>query len=294
LLPRLLPRDGSSSASEEWVPKNARSKRVSAPDGTVVVRGKAPNGVGSVYPLAGGSWRATWTDRSGRRRFIRGSTHVQVLERREAAQLADERATDAARTVPNRFSPLTTTVNEVADWWLGQQRHRVRASSIGKYADRIDRFRMILGSEIAAELTAEQVASWQSQLLDRLSPKTAADTRSTLVSVLGAAQDLGLVSADVAQRVKPPRVPKSGGRAITPDEVRTLLAATSEHRLGAVTVLDRVDGGSFVGREGGRSAEHRSAPVPRHRRIRETDFGHGGFCTTRRSIGADRGAVSAI
>jgi hypothetical protein len=55
-----------------------------------------------VYPLADGSWRATWTDRAGRRRFIRGLTHTQVLKRREAAQLADTRAAEATRRVPSR------------------------------------------------------------------------------------------------------------------------------------------------------------------------------------------------
>jgi integrase len=224
------------------VPRKARGKRVTAENGTLAVRGKAPNGVGSVYPLADGSWRATWTDRAGRRRFIRGSTHAQVLERREAAQLEDARVAEATRRVPSRFSPRTTTVNDVAAWWLDQQRHRVRASSIGKYADRIDRFSAVLGPELVTELTAEQVASWQSHLLDRLSPKTVADTRSTLVSVLGAAQDLGLVAANVAQRVKPPRVPKSGGRAITPDDVRALLAAATDHRLGAAVALLFVQG----------------------------------------------------
>jgi integrase len=91
-------------------------------------------------------------------------------------------------------------------------------------------------------LSPEQVASWQSQLLDRLSPKTGADTRSTLVAVLGAAQDLGLVQVNVAQRVKPPRVPRSEGRAMTPEEVRTLLMAASDRRLGAALTLLFVQG----------------------------------------------------
>jgi integrase len=85
-------------------------------------------------------------------------------------------------------------------------------------------------------------ASWQSDLLDQLSPSTVADTRSTLVAILGAAQDLGLVAANVAQRVKPPRVPKPTGRAITPDEVRALLVAASGHRLGAAVALLFVQG----------------------------------------------------
>ena len=224
------------------MPRKPQGKRINTADGSVAVRGKAPNGAGSVYPIADGSWRANWTDRTGRRRSVRGRTYSQAVSRREAAQAADDEATDATRRVPKRFSPRTTTVSDVAAWWLDQQRHRVRPSSLGKYADRIDRFNAILGPELVSELTAEQVASWQSGLLDELSPSTVADTRSTLVAVLGAAQDLGLVAANVAQRVKPPRVPKPTGRAITPDEVRSLLMAASSHRLGAAVALLFVQG----------------------------------------------------
>jgi integrase len=224
------------------MPRRAQGKRTIAADGSVAVRGKAPNGVGSIYPIADGSWRANWTDRTGRRRSVRGRTHAEAISRREAAQAADDEVANAARRVPKRFSPRTTTVNDVAAWWLNQQRHRVRVSSLGKYADRVDRFRAVLGPELVSELTAEQVASWQSELLDKLSPSTVADTRSTLVAVLGAAQDLGLVAANVAHRVKPPRVPKSAGRAITPVEVRALLGAASSHRLGAAVAFLFVQG----------------------------------------------------
>jgi integrase len=224
------------------MPRRARGKRIVDADGVVEVRGKAPNGAGSIYPIAGGSWRASWIDDAGRRRSVRGRTYAQAVSRREAAQATDAEAADSCRRTPKRFSPRTTTVDEVATWWLDQQRHRVRPSSIGKYTDRVERFRSVLGPERVATLTAEQVATWQSELLDRLSPNTVADTRSTLVAVLGSAQDLGLVQTNVASRVKPPRVPKSTGRALTPDEVRRLVTAASEHRLGAAVALLFVQG----------------------------------------------------
>jgi hypothetical protein len=249
----------SFERKQERMPRRAQGKRITAADGTVAVRGKAPNGAGSVYPIADGSWRANWTDRTGRRRSVRGRTYAQAVSRREATQAADEEAADAARRVPKRFSPRTTTVSDVAAWWLDQQRHRVRASSFGKYVDRVDRFSAVLGPELVSELTAEQVASWQSELLDKLSPSTVADTRSTLVAVLGAAQDLGLVGANVAHRVKPPRVPRSAGRAITPDEVRALVAAALAHRLGAAVALLFVQGWRVCMRVRGR--ERRSRPT---------------------------------
>src|SRR3954468_15269648 len=110
------------------MPRRPQGKRMTTAEGTVAVRGKAPNGVGSVYPIADGSWRANWTDPFGRRRSVRGRTHAQAVGRREAAQAADAETADVARRAPRRFSPRTTTVGEVAEWWLDQQRHRVRLS----------------------------------------------------------------------------------------------------------------------------------------------------------------------
>jgi hypothetical protein len=78
---------------------------------------------------------ATWTDRDGRRRYLRGPTHAEVLRRRDSTQAAAANRAEASRRTPSRFSPLTTTVSDIAAWWLDQQRHRVRASSLGKYAE---------------------------------------------------------------------------------------------------------------------------------------------------------------
>jgi hypothetical protein len=54
---------------------------------------------------------------------------------------------------PSGSRPGTTTVSDLAAWWLDQQRHRVRPSSLGKYADRIDGFSAVLGQELVSELT---------------------------------------------------------------------------------------------------------------------------------------------
>src|SRR4051812_37175397 len=107
------------------MPRKAQGKRVTRADGTVAVRGKSPNGAGSVYPIAEGGWRAIWFDHTGRRRAVRGRTHAQAVSRREAAQAVDAETAESARTVPRRFSRGTTTVADVAVWWLDQQRHRV-------------------------------------------------------------------------------------------------------------------------------------------------------------------------
>jgi hypothetical protein len=40
------------------MPRRPQGKRIHTADGSVAVRGKAPNGAGSVYPIADGSSRA--------------------------------------------------------------------------------------------------------------------------------------------------------------------------------------------------------------------------------------------
>ena len=52
---------GGFEQRRERMPRKPQGKRISTADGSVAVRGKAPNGAGSVYPIADGSWRANWT-----------------------------------------------------------------------------------------------------------------------------------------------------------------------------------------------------------------------------------------
>jgi hypothetical protein len=71
-------------------------------------------------------------------------------------------------------------------------RHRVRASSLGKCRDRVDRLVRGLGEERVGLLRPEQIATWQSELLATLSPKTVGDTRTTARAVMAEAVNLGL------------------------------------------------------------------------------------------------------
>ena len=220
----------------------ARSKRVRKADGSYVVRGKAANGEGSLYQESDGVWRATYrVPGELRPRRVRGRTRDEAIRRRIEAV---ERAGRLSAASPSKAS-LTprSSLAELSFWWLETvARHRVRPSSLGKYQDRVERIVRSLGGVRVEDLRAEQVASWQSELLSSLSPKTVADTRATLRAVMEEAQNLGLAATNPVDRVKPPTVRQKARRALTAGEARELVAAVREDRLGAAVALLFVQG----------------------------------------------------
>jgi integrase len=219
------------------MPRKPTGKRATDTAGNVTVRAKNANGSGSVFVTAAGSWRATWTDHTGKRREVQGRTQAVAVARRDAAVARDAEEAEQAPRAPSRFT-RATTVAELAAWWLEQQRHRVRPSSLAKYADRVRRLDLEgLGTVPVHDLRPEQVADWQAGLLEVLSPSTVTDTRGTLRAVLAAGVDLGLCARDVADCVKAPKVTSAGQRALTPEEVARLITAAEGKRLGAAVVM---------------------------------------------------------
>ncbi len=219
------------------MPKRPSGKRVELSDGSVQVRGKNANGDGSLYALPNGTWRATWYDRTGKMRYVRGRTRAQVLERRDRA-VAEDQATG-----PTTFR-RTTTVKELGEWWLDDvAAQRVRASSLGKYRDRVDRIVAGIGDVPVVELRPETVASWLADLSrGGLGAGTVGDTRTVLRQIIDQAVDVGLVGVNVVARVRPPRVERSERRALTVTEARSLLLAVKGDRLAAAVWLLFVNG----------------------------------------------------
>ena len=129
---------------------------------------------------------------------------------------------------------------ELLFWWLETvARHRARPSSLGKYQDLVEWIVRSLGGVRVQDLRVEQVASWQSELLSSLSPKTVADTWATLRAVMEEAQNLGLAATgNPVDRVKPPTVRQKARRALTAGEAAAqLVAAAPEDPLGAAKTL---------------------------------------------------------
>lgn len=220
----------------------AKGKRVATAEGSFSVSGKASNGEGSLYRERDGTWRATYrVPGEPRPRRVRGRTRDEALRRRDEA-LA--KALEAVALTP-AGAVLTsgTSLAQFCSWWLvNVARHRVRASSLGKYEDRVARITEALGDVALGELRAEQVATWQSYLLQTLSPGTVSDTRSTLRAIVEEAVTLQLVASNPVAKVRPPRTPRARRRALSAEEARALVAAAAGDRLGAAVALLFIQG----------------------------------------------------
>ena len=223
------------------VSKRPKGKRVRGVDGSFTVSGKAANGEGSLYRERDGAWRATYrVPGESRPRRVRGRTREEALRRRAEALTK-------ALTAESRPSMTTlgasSTIAEFAAWWLNTVAAvRVRPSSLGKYVDRVERITASLGDVRIGSLRAEQVATWQSELLSGLSAKTVSDTRATFRSVVAEAVNLGLIPTNPVDRVRPPKTRASARRALTAAEARAVVAAGGDDRFGAAIALLFVQG----------------------------------------------------
>ena len=191
------------------------------------------------WHLAGdlpGAWRSPVRGR------VRGRTREETLRRRDEA-LAEALATAAAPTPAGSALSRATTVSEFARWWLRNvAANRVRASSLGKYDDRVERITARLGDIELGALRAEQVATWQTGLLGTLSAQTVTATRSTLRSIIEEAVNLELIATNPVSKVRPPRVARPQRRALTAGQGRALVSAAASERLGAAVALLFVQG----------------------------------------------------
>jgi integrase len=224
------------------VPQRPKGKRVRAIDGSFTVSGKASNGEGSLYREADGVWRATYrVPGESRPRRVRGRTREEVLRRR--AEALTKALAEGPRTPSTTMLSASSTIAELAAWWLQTvAAARVRPSSLGKYVDRIERITAWLGDVRIGGLRAEQVATWQSELLRSLAPKTVADSRATFRSLVDEAVNLGLIVTNPVDRVRPPKERPSVRRALSAAEARALVAAAAGDRLGAAVALLFVQG----------------------------------------------------
>lgn len=222
------------------MPSTPRGKRTTGPDG-VRVTGKAANGEGSVYfDRSNSLWIATYllpgeVNAAGRPKIrkVTGPTRAVVLNRR-AARLAHAAFQSDSAAVGGLIS-----VHEYCEWWLDiVQAPRVRPSSLQAIRARLTAARL---GELAPmrllDVRPHDVAHWQQRLLTSLAPKTVADSRTALAQVFDAAVDHDALPANPVRRVKAPRVERHVGRALSIDEVRSLVAATNGYRYGPVLAI---------------------------------------------------------
>ena len=217
------------------MPRAPRGKRVlDAVSGSYTVVGRAPNGEAEPYfDRSRGVWVAPWRKPDCKVGRPTGKTRAAAVASRNRHIAAAE---EAARCGPlaEGFS-VTTTLAELGAWWLENvARHRVRITTLSTYRKQWRLIAAELGSTPVRQLRTEQVAVFISRLVDRGAASRATNVRTLLVQVLDEAVSLGLAEANVAKKVRRPRVPKVTRPTLTPVEVVKLLDACDERFVAVV------------------------------------------------------------
>jgi integrase len=211
-------------------------RRRSPREGTIYARKDRPGYRGEI----------TWTDPDGRRhrRIVSGATSQETRARldelRRQLRLGTLDATDRG------------TVGEYLAGWIERHRARVQPST-WRTAESYVRTYLIpsLGRTPLHRLSAADVEAALASYVrsgrprtpqdDRkprpVSPVTAGHVRAILRRALSDAQKAGLVGRNVAADATPPKVASKPITYLSPDELRRLLAATSDDALGSFWAL---------------------------------------------------------
>lgn len=115
--------------------------------------------------------------------------------------------------------------------WAAYKRAEVRPSTYRGYVHLLGLVLPLLGDRPPGSLTVLDVEDTVGQLRDGHSPKTAARALRVLGMVLRQAVRWQLLPSNVAQGVRPPRVPKTELQVWSPEQVQRFLAGVRPHRL---------------------------------------------------------------
>jgi len=202
-------------------------------------------GEGAVYETKDGRWRAclvlTHPD-TGKvaRRFVSGRTRAEAV-----ANLDKLRQSTAGGFSDGR------TAGEFLAGWVVAVRPRLRPSTHREYVRHVTEYFAPLHGFELAKLTPGHVERAMTGLTDRgLSPQTVRSARSSLRRALQDAHRDGLVTRNVASLARPPRLERRELGALSPDEVRRLLAETVDDAMGplwAVAVGSGLRRGELLG-----------------------------------------------
>jgi integrase len=211
-------------------------------------RRRRPAGQGAVIHRPDGRWEGRYSVEINGRRVQRS---VYAAKEKEAvAKLAAALGKRAAGLVEGKRSRVTLA--EWLDAWLADCQGRVRPTTYRRYAD-ITRLHLspALGSYQVAALTPQHVNGFlTAKLAARLAPRSVAHLRAVLRTALTAAMAADLVTRNVAQLARSPKVPVPERKDWTAADVEAVLAAvagTDEEAPVAVSLLAGLRQGEVLG-----------------------------------------------
>ena len=196
-----------------------------------VSRSRAANGQGSIYQTTDGRWRGS--SRSVTRSPITGSAATPLVAPR-ATSRPTSRGSRPRAGGPGRAPSATTSPH-----WLDADRARVSPATTRQRSLHVRNHLVpALGSIRLARLSPSDVERLTAAIQAKgLSARSAAISRTILRAALAVAVRDGLVGRNVAALARPPRAERREMRALTAGEVRSLLDATVDDRLGPLYAL---------------------------------------------------------
>ena len=168
----------------------------------------------------------------GKRRYYHGDTRAAVL-----GQIA--RAKELQRMGLPVGAGKESLEKFLGRWLEDCVKPRSRPRTYALYKQQVNTHIVpALGEVVLEKLTPQaiQLKLIAAKLAAGLAPRTVCHIRAVLRSALGQAEKWLLVPRNAAKLTEPPRRKKASVRVFAPAEVRSLVAACVEHRLGALYV----------------------------------------------------------
>lgn len=192
------------------------------------IMAKRGNGEGSISRREDGRWMSRMTVEGNKRKYFYGEIRAEVAKKMQDA------LQDAGQGLPS-VDERQTVKQYLTTWYEGVQ-SQIRISSYRRYGDYVNNHLIpALGHIALAKLKAPYLqALYTRKLKEGLSPTTVHATHSVLHRALEDALQMGVVSRNVSEMLKPP---KRDHREMTPlsvIEVRRFLAVVADDRFYAL------------------------------------------------------------
>ncbi|MBO0795733.1 MAG: site-specific integrase [Ktedonobacteraceae bacterium] len=192
-------------------------------------------GEGSVFQRKNGRWVVqVYIEDGKRKQFYVGSEREGIQKLRQV-----QREIEEGTLATGKQQKLG---DYLIDWIENVHRDNLRISTYVKYKKLVKYVVADLGHIWLKKLTPQQVRRFYTKLGERLSSKTVHEVHGVLRLALANAVRWNLVSRNVCELVKPPRVVKRDVKPLTLHQARALLEQARGHRLEVLLTVAVVTG----------------------------------------------------
>ena len=191
--------------------------------------GRRGNGEGTIYERPNGTYAATFTLETGKRKTIYAKTRKEAREKLRKALYDQQQGTLIT-------APQQTLAQFLTDWLENTQRESVRPRTYERYEE-IVRLHIIpvLGHYKLQQLSPQHVQAFYSQKSkEEFSALTVISFHNILHKAMETAVKWNLVARNVCKVVDPPRRQRFEVTPLTLDQIQKLLSEVEGHRMEAL------------------------------------------------------------